>query len=573
MTATVRPTAGLRPWRVVVAAAVGTLAVGIGIAAGSFLLSTRTDLGAGSAYVPASAPFYFEVRLEPSAAQDAALRELLGHFPSIDGVDLDRPLHDQLVEHLDQMLAAEDVDVSWTADVAPWFDGHVAIALIDIPLEMAEMIDPMAPPPVPPAVILLGVTDRAAASAAIERLSAEGGAPEFTETEHAGVTVHVASGSELGAWALTADQLIIGTDASAVTTAIDTQANSSESLAGKPDMTRLTDALPSDWLAFATYDMTDLMTQAFDSAAAMDPAMAQVFQDMLEHQPLRGAMAVSAGGDRFRLDASSDAPTGPFAVENSELGLSGEVPGDVLYYSEAANVGAALAGVIGPIKEAVITLPDGAEQIDMIESALGADLEEVVTWIGDMAVAAGIDGETPYGGLVIIPSDMEAGERRLAQLTSFATLGALDPTSGVTVDEEDVSGVTVTTIRWEDPNATPDMMPMGFGGVSLEWATTDDRVLIGVGDTFVRRVLGLAEGDSLASQARFTDAVAGLGGNSNAGVLWIDVAGLSDALVAVMGPMPGADEALGWLEPLDSFVSVTRLEGDVLVQRAALLVD
>jgi hypothetical protein len=284
-------------------------------------------------------------------------------------------------------------------------------------------------------------------------------------------------------------------------------------------------------------------------------------------------MAVSAGGDRFRLDASSDAPTGPFAVENSELGLSGEVPGDVLYYSEAANVGAALAGVIGPIKQAVVTMPDGAEQIDMIEAALGAELEEVVSWIDDMAVAAGVDGEAPYAGLVIIPSDMEAGERRLAQLTSFATLGALDPSSGVTVEEEDVSGVTVTTIRWVDPNATPEMMPLEFAGVSLEWATTDDRVLIGVGDTFVRRVLGLAESDSLASQARFSAAVAGLGGSSNAGVLWIDVAGLSDALVTVMGPMPGADEALDWLAPLDSFVIVTRLEGDVLVQRAALLVD
>jgi hypothetical protein len=557
----------------VVAAAVGTLAVGIGIAAGSFLLNTRTDLGGGAAYVPASAPFYFEVRLEPSAEQDAALRELLGRFPEIDGVDLDRPLHDQLVEHLDQMLAAEGVDVSWAADVAPWFDGHVAVAMLDIPMEMTGMLDPMAPPPVPSAVFLLGVTDQDAASAAIERLSAEAGAPEFTETEHAGVTVHVASGSELGAWALTADQLVIGTDQGAVTTAIDSHANGSESLAGKPDMTRLTDALPSDWLAFATYDMTDLMTQAFDGAAATDPEMAQVFEDLLEHQPLRGAMAVSAGGDRFLLDASSDAPTGPFTAENSELGLSGEVPGDVLYYAEATNVGAALAGVIGPIKDAALEMPDGAEQIDMIEAALGADLEEVVSWIDDMAVAAGIDGDTPYAGLVIVPSDMEAGERRLAQLTSFASLGALDPTSGVTVEEEDVSGVTVTTIRWEDPNATPEMMPVEFGGVSLEWATTDDRVLIGVGDIFVRRVLGLAEGDSLATQARFTDAVAGLGGSSNAGVVWLDIAGLSDALVAVMGPMPGADEALGWLEPLDSFVSVTRLEGDVLVQRAALLFD
>jgi hypothetical protein len=32
-------------------------------------------------------------------------------------------------------------------------------------------------------------------------------------------------------------------------------------------------------------------------------------------------------------------------------------------------------------------------------------------------------------------------------------------------------------------------------------------------------------------------------------------------------------EVLPWLDPLDRLVSVTRLEGEVLVQRGALLVD
>jgi hypothetical protein len=32
-------------------------------------------------------------------------------------------------------------------------------------------------------------------------------------------------------------------------------------------------------------------------------------------------------------------------------------------------------------------------------------------------------------------------------------------------------------------------------------------------------------------------------------------------------------QVLPWLEPLDRVVSVTRLEGDVLLQRGALLVD
>ena len=97
MTAPINPASGLPAWRLAVIGAVGVLAVAIGIAAGSFLIATRTAaVGGGASYVPASAPFYFEMRLDPSAAQDGALRELLGHFPAIEGVDLDRPLYEQM---------------------------------------------------------------------------------------------------------------------------------------------------------------------------------------------------------------------------------------------------------------------------------------------------------------------------------------------------------------------------------------------------------------------------------------------------------------------------------------------
>ena len=108
MSASIRPADGMPAWRIAVIGAVGILAVGIGIAAGSFLLNTRSAaVGAGAAYVPADAPFYVEMRLEPSAEQDAALRELLGRFPPIEGVDLDQPLYTQMVERIDEMLAAE----------------------------------------------------------------------------------------------------------------------------------------------------------------------------------------------------------------------------------------------------------------------------------------------------------------------------------------------------------------------------------------------------------------------------------------------------------------------------------
>ena len=123
-------------------------------------------------------------------------------------------------------------------------------------------------------------------------------------------------------------------------------------------------------------------------------------------------------------------------------------------------------------------------------------------------------------------------------------------------------------------------MPMA-GGIMLEYAVTDDRALIGIGDVFVRRVLELDAADSLAQVPRYADAIAAMGGAENTAVMWLDLAGTRDALETALGPMiDSADpdglyesEVRPWLLPLDRVVSVSRLEGDVLVQRTALLVE
>lgn len=565
---TTTKTSALAGWRLAAIGAVGALAVGAGVVAGTFLLSSRVALGAGAAYVPEDVAFYFEARIQPSAAQDAALRDFLGQFPPIEGLDLDRPLADQVAERADELLTSEDTDLSWEADVAPWFDGHVAVAVTDIPM------DAMATTDVPSTVVLLGVSDRAAAESTFERLRGLADAPTFTTTEHAGTTIHIAEGSGMGAYAITADQVILGTDQAAIQTSLDARANASSSLATADDTARLAAALPSDWLGFAAWDMTDLVSQAFDEAAGVGGAeLTDSMRSLMENQPLRGAMAVSAAGDRIAMDLATDPPSGPFAAENADRGLADEVPGDVLYYADAGNVGRALAAFVASMKEAAAEAPGGEEQLDMIEAALGADVEELVSWIGDAAFAAGMAGDAPYGGILAVPDDMDAAERRIDQLLSFASLAALDPTSGISVSTSDVAGVTVTSIELGGMAATPEL-PIPATALSVQLAVTDDRVLIGVGDGFVGSVLNLAGGSSLADQSRFTDAVTELGGSQNAGITWVDIAGLVDAVSTFMGPMmPMPAEADDWLGPLDAFVSVSRLDGSVFIQRSALLTE
>ena len=226
-------------------------------------------------------------------------------------------------------------------------------------------------------------------------------------------------------------------------------------------------------------------------------------------------------------------------------------------------------------------MPEGEEQIRTAEGAIGADLEELVRWIDDGAIAVGYDGSQPYGGMVLVPNDVAAAERRLGQLATFAGLGALDPTSGDhgrrggrrrrDGDDDQLGGSECGS--GDDGCRSPT-------SVVVEYAVTDDRALIGIGDVFVRRVLALDEADSLAAEPRYADAIAELGGSENAGVAWLDLAGTREAIESALGPSLEAADAASyeteirpWLLPLDRLVSVTRVDGDVLIQRAALLFE
>jgi len=584
VTANLRPAARPGAWRILVIGLVAVLAAGIGAAAGAFLLNGRVS-GAGDAasYVAADAPMYFELRLDPSADQDAGLRTFLGRFPSIDGLDLDRPLYDQLGEVIDEQLAGQDeVDLSWAADVEPWFDGSVAFAVTDIPIEaMAEPVDPMAMPELPGMLVIVGVTDAAAARATIDRLIDEGARDvELVESEHRGVAIF--SHGEEGAYAVTDDAILLAPDAAAITAALDVHADPDAGLAATAQLEAAIASLPADWLAFSAFDFSGIMAAGFAEAAdGEDAAAVAAMQALLEHQPMRGAMAVTAQGDRLAIDGVSDAPTGPFAVENADRGLAAEVPAASLYYVESGNIGAALGAVLEAVKEAAGTDPDAAEQIDMAEAALGAELPELVAWIDDGAIAAGWDATAPWAGIILVPSDMDAAERRLGQLATFATLAGLDPNSGVSVTESEIAGEEVTTISWSGPEEVEAFGDPMAGGVVIQYTVTDDRAIIGIGDAFVRVVLELDEADSLAADERYTATIDELGGASNAGVAWLDLAATREAVMAAIAPMIASFDPDGemlaavepWVLPLDRFASVTVLDGDVVVQRAALFVE
>ncbi|MEP7082606.1 MAG: DUF3352 domain-containing protein [Chloroflexota bacterium] len=573
---TTSATSGAPVWRATVVGLVALLAIGIGAALSAYLLGGRgAGMGAAASYVPADAPMYLEIRMQPSAEQDAALRELLRRFPAIDGVDLDRPLAESLTARLDELLATEGVSVSWAQDVAPWFDGRIGLALTSASF-VTPPTDPAAPA-LPPLLFMAGVTDADAASAAMERILATVDASqELTRSEHAGVTIVEASAG--GAYAVTPDQLLFAPSAAEIRAALDAHA-SGETLAASAEMGGYAARLPADWIMFGTNDFTHVMAVALAQMGTQSPEMVEAFETLMENQPMRSAYAVSATADGIAMDILSDAPTGALTPANSERGLADEVPGDVILFSDGGNLGPALAGLVTSLKSGLAADPSMAEQIATAEAALGADLEELVSWIGDGAVVVGWEEDMPYAGMVLVPTDVAEARRRLGQLTAFARLAAMDPASGVSMGEHDVvtgaGPVAVITISWQQ------QLPDGGGGMGsapiivLEYAITDDRVLIGLGEPFVRRALDLAESDSLAADARFAESVATLGGASNVGTMWVDFDRMREAFEPMIPDPDGFYEQniQQWVAPLDRFVSVTRLDGAELETHAVLFVE
>jgi hypothetical protein len=221
-------------------------------------------------------------------------------------------------------------------------------------------------------------------------------------------------------------------------------------------------------------------------------------------------------------------------------------------------------------------MENGGQALDslgQLEAALGGSLDELFSWIGGGAVATGWDGEQPWAGIVLEVNDPDAAAERLRQLGNLLNLAAMDPAAEVRITTETVAGAEVTSIRF---TTTQPAMGHDAGEVDavIQYAMDDEHVLIGVGDRFVGRALQLAPGESLADDARFTDALERFGGGDNAGALFLDLAALRETVEAEAGdtlPADYATEVQPYLAPLDLLAGVTRVEGDAVVTRYGLV--
>jgi len=125
----------------------------------------------------------------------------------------------------------------------------------------------------------------------------------------------------------------------------------------------------------------------------------------------------------------------------------------------------------------------------------------------------------------------------------------------------------VTTLSVEFSGAPAFGVPGSDAGFAVQWAVDGDRVLIGVGDRFVERILQLDQADSLGASDRFATATGRYSGE-NASTMFLDVAAVRNALAssaALAEPMASV------LSAFDYVLADGRVEGSVVVDRVAVV--
>jgi hypothetical protein len=574
--APIRPTVHGR-WQMAVIGAVAVLAAGIGLVLGLTVLPGRgsSPLGASASYVPAEAVMYMEARLDLPAGQRDSLRAILDRFP---GVDADDVLTEALADTLDDAMGAGTaLPFDYSGDIAPWFDGRVAVALLDYPLSM----DPGAPMDLPSAAALVGVRDVAAAEAFTDKLREElsGTGATLSPTDHNGVTIWTLDeplpAGQGFAYSLTDDQLLLTNGKATLETLIDVHAGGA-SLAEREEMRDLSSHLPAEWVGVATVDVAAMLDQMRSGLESADPAIRELMDVYLAAVPSFAVSTIGFEDDAVRIDGVSTMPGGDHAPSNGQRGLAASVPGDAIFFVDGPNVGDALTQSIIGLRAALAAAPGGESALESLrqaQAALGADLEDFVSWIGSGAMAAGWDGEQPYAGLVLEAADPDAAARRLGQLRALVDLAGMDPSMQVEVSTETVEGVEVTTIRVSADALTGGGLQVDK--VVVQYALDGETALIGFGDRFVGRALALEDGQSLADADRYSDAIERFGGEDNAGAFFLDLFALREVLEAQFGALDttGTYEAQVKpnVEPLDYFAGVTRVEGNAVVARYGLV--
>ncbi len=432
--------------------------------------------------VPDDALAYVHVNVNPDTEQYKEARDVAARVPALAGQVTDRLL-------LARVPGPNRSPPDFQRDIAPWFGGQAALAVVPAGGKAAEEVQ------------LLQVSDEAAASKYADSVAA--GTPKTSDYRNVPVSV-----DRRGlATAIVGGFLAIGRD-SGVRAVIDAQSGASGtgSLADDPKATAARDALPAERLADAYLSpdgIAKLVGNPRGPLATLDAAVDPTASDGV-------AMALVADDQGINVDIRSElnearakAQPGFFAAfRQFEPTLTGSLPAGSLAYAGIADPGHALVSLLAQASANQPGLAAGVAALVQRVKQLGkVDLEtELFPSLGDEAAfalqPAASGGGIPYLEFLSSAIDAQRADRALASLQG-PIADALNASTGQppNFSESKVNGVTAHSMQ-----VSPT--------VNLTYAIADTVLLIATDPAAVKQLAG--DQPSLSGDETFMEATDGL---------------------------------------------------------------
>jgi hypothetical protein len=542
---------------------VALIAVGIGVVA---ILAGRGGLEAiAPRYLPATTVMYSDVRFDLPGNQEQEVSELLALFPGFDDASTLEPKADDTFDRL--VKAATEGEASYTGDIKPWFGGQVAVAITGLP-DLSALVAGGTPDLQLPIIGLISVKDAAAAETTIGRVA--------TEAEAAGMSVVTTEVDGDPTWTLadatstdgaarsatvtlTDDMLVVGMDAADVAESVTLGTKGGANLAGSSAFTEATADLPEARLATLYMDGTALRLAAGTLGAAAPSAIPGLGQ-ALGAIPISVAGAVTVTDGTITATARTVHPEGATPIVDTPSTLAGDVPAMSLAYVEVHDVGTALSSLLAAAK-AQPGIEGFGLPIESIEGLLGAKLEDLFAWVGDVAVVGWTADGRPAGALVSEVTDATAADERIRQLQAFLELAGIG--GAVSTSTSTYEGATITSVTITDAGQD----------VTISFTLSGTTFVLGLGEASVKAVLDVTPETALAADAGYQATMSAAGPSTNAGSAYLDLSGIREAIEPIIPADERAryeQEIKPWLLPFDQLGSVTYQDGSTTVAQTVI---
>jgi hypothetical protein len=536
-------------------------------AAGLFALVGASSNAVVASWTPADAVVYVEVRGDLPGDQRQNLGRFLAHFP---GFADQSSLETKLDETLDKLVdKASDGSHDWTKEIKPWFGGQVAVSMSTFP--SMSMTDPAAGADSTRALLVVAQKDPKAAVAWLKSLIT---GPTTDET-YKGLTLTIYtpdSGPKVAA-AATGGVLLIGDDAS-VKAAVDR--NGKDGLGAAKAFTSAMAGISGDQVTRTYVDLKayfDAMTKLVDSLGA--GAGTGIDKTLLDKLPAWVAFGGRIEGDALVSDLVTPVVASAPKLDDHVSTIAGRLPASTVVLLELHQFDKLFTAQLAQLRSNPSTA-ESLKQVDAAAASVGG-IEHLVGWIGDVGVVVTSDGTTPGGGLVIVPTDAAAADKVVIELRNLVALTG--SSSGVTTRDEAYGAGTITTIDFGDVAKLN-----GGGGAALGLPVTGHAelsftvqggvVIVGVGPAWVKSIVDVKAGASLADQSRYKDAI-GRVEAKNASSLFVDLTAIRKLAEPVVSQLPDsnyATEIKPYLQPFDVFVLSGWTAGDTNRARYVLTV-